>query len=136
MCRMGLSRGLSARVMNCLSSVTHSFRVNGQLTEKKAPSRGLRQGDPISPYLFLLCGDVFFFMLRRAAQDGRTHGARICRDAPRVRHLFLADDSLLFAPEQISQSAPSLLILPANTNELRVIKFIILNRELLLKAVK
>ncbi|XP_055962333.1 uncharacterized protein LOC126687828 [Mercurialis annua] len=59
--------------------------------------RGLRQGDPISPYLFLLCTEGFSALLRKGAAEGRLTGSSVCRGGPRINHLFFADDSILFA---------------------------------------
>lgn len=60
------------------------------------PSRGLRQGDPLSPYLFLLCAEGFTALLAKSEKEGRLNGVGICRSAPRVSHLLFVDDSLLF----------------------------------------
>lgn len=67
------------------------------------PSRGLRQGDPMSPYLFLICADVFSNMLSKAAIENYIHGAWICKGAPRISHLFFADDSILFARANLQE---------------------------------
>lgn len=60
------------------------------------PKRGLRQGDPLSPYLFLLCVEGLSNILDRAINSGDLHGYRIAPSAPSVSHLLFADDSFLF----------------------------------------
>ena len=56
---------------------------------KGSPIRNLRQRDPISLYLFLLCAKVFSYLLPKVAKDGKIHGILVCRNAPHVNHLFL-----------------------------------------------
>jgi hypothetical protein len=63
-------------------------------TETFCPTRGLRQGDLLSPYLFLMVTVGLSSLLRGAESRGELQGVRICRDAPVVSHLF-ADDSLI-----------------------------------------
>jgi hypothetical protein len=59
------------------------------------PGRGLRQGDPISPYLFLICGEAFSSMLNQADQNGSLEGVKICPGKPSFNHLLFVDDSLI-----------------------------------------
>jgi hypothetical protein len=58
-------------------------------------TRGLRQGDPISPYLFLICGEAFSCLLNAADVDGRLKGIKVAPNAPSFNHLLFADDSLI-----------------------------------------
>lgn len=95
--KMGFLASWVDRVMICISSVSYSFLVNGQPTEAISPQRGLRQGDPLSPYLFLLCAEVFGSLIKRAHEGGMLHGISISRQAPIVSHLFFADDSAIFS---------------------------------------
>ena len=82
-------------VMKCCSTVKYKFKINGALTDEVIPERGLRQGDPISPYLFLICAEAFSSMLNKVDQEGRLEGIKICQQAPSFNHLLFADDSLI-----------------------------------------
>ncbi|XP_062020835.1 uncharacterized protein LOC133737251 [Rosa rugosa] len=82
--------------MRCISTVTYSFIVNGEPRGRIVPSCGLRQGDSISPYLFLLCAEVLSRCILLAEQRDLLHGVEICVGAPSISHLFFADDSFIF----------------------------------------
>ena len=84
------------RVMSCITTPSFSILVNGRPYGNIIPSRGIRQGDPLSPYLFLLCAKGFTSLLAKAEVDGSIKGVSICRRAPRISNLLFADDSLLF----------------------------------------
>ena len=60
------------------------------------PSRGLIQGDPLSPYLFLLCANGFSSFVNDVARNNMLSGVSIFRGCPMVTHIFFTDDSLLF----------------------------------------
>jgi hypothetical protein len=55
----------------------------------------LHQGDPISPYLFLICAEAFSCLLNAAEERGQIVGVRVSQEAPSINHLLFADDSLL-----------------------------------------
>ncbi|XP_058784773.1 uncharacterized protein LOC131659623 [Vicia villosa] len=94
---MGFPASMVNLIQRCISIVSYKVLVNGQPSRSFVPERGLRQGDPLSPYLFILCADVFSGLLKQDAARKNIHGIEISRQAPMISHLLFADDSLLFA---------------------------------------
>ena len=82
--------------MRCVSTPSFSIRINGKAYGNVIPSRGLRQGDSLSPYLFLIWAEGFTSLLDKAELDGKLHGVVVCKNAPRITNLLFADDSLIF----------------------------------------
>lgn len=82
--------------MAMVITVLYSFIINGCLRGYLHSSHGLRQGDPISHYLFLLCAECLSALLAKSEMDDLLTGISICPGAPTVNHLFFADNSLLF----------------------------------------
>lgn len=70
--------------------------MNGSALGPVTPSRGLRQGCPLSPYLFILCAQGLSLLVEKAVGRGDIHGIEICRGAPGVASLLFADDSFFF----------------------------------------
>ena len=60
-----------------------------------SPTRGLRQGDPLSPFLFLFVADALSALISKSVADGDLRGVSICRGAPVISHLLFADDTML-----------------------------------------
>jgi len=80
----------------CVESVDYSVLVNGTQVDPIIPGRGLRQGDPLSPYLFIICAEGLSSLIRDAETRGVLTGTKVCRQAPSVSHLLFADDCFLF----------------------------------------
>jgi hypothetical protein len=93
--KLGFHPNWVSLLMKCVRSVTYRIKVNGELTDVINPQRGLRQGDPLSPYLFLIVAEGFSSLLHTVEQQGLIEGIKICPNAPSVSHLLFADDSLL-----------------------------------------
>ena len=64
--KMGFSEKWTKLIMECVRTVIYSIMVNGQAVGRIKPSRGIRQGNPLSPYLFLLCAEALSSMLSKA----------------------------------------------------------------------
>jgi hypothetical protein len=94
--RMGFVEQWIRLIMTCVRSVSYSVLINGAPYGKILPTRGLRQGDPLSPYLFLLVAEGLSSLLTKAELDGRLTGVPIAFGGTRLSHLLFADDSLLF----------------------------------------
>jgi hypothetical protein len=93
--QLGFHQNLVNVVMQLVTTVTYRVKVNGELTEEIFPGRGLRQGNPLSPYLFLICAKAFSCRLNVVEARGDIKGVRVCPEAPSINHLLFADDSLL-----------------------------------------
>lgn len=98
-------------IMSCVESVSYSFLVNGSPMGSVTPSRGIRQGDPLSPYLFILCTEVLSSLCEKAQIDGSLPGIRVARGCPSVNHLLFADDTMFFCRSSSSSVAALLKIL-------------------------
>ncbi|XP_062086353.1 uncharacterized protein LOC133792461 [Humulus lupulus] len=96
MARLGFSPHWIHLVMQCLYSIRYMVVAGDKELGPIIPSRGLRQGDPISPYLFLLCSEGLLKLITHFGNRGWLHGCRVARGAPVVSHLFFADDSYLY----------------------------------------
>ena len=100
--KLGFCEKWVSLVLDCISTVSYSILVNSEPKGDIRPSRGLRQGDPLSPYLFLLCSEGLNRMLQKAATDDDIRGFSLCKRGPKISHLLFADDSLLFCRVSLS----------------------------------
>ena len=106
-------------MLMCNSTVSYSMLINGEAKGNIVPSRGLRQGDPISPYLFLLCAEGLSAMLRKEEEHGNIRGISVCKGAPQISHLFFADDSIVFWRANVDEGRRILKVLEDYEGESR-----------------
>ena len=101
--KMGFCPVWVSRVMTCISSVTYKVLFNGQPKGSIFPERVLRQGDPLSPYLFILCTEALISNIRKEEREKRLTGLKISRGRPAVSHLLFAGDSLFFCKANVAE---------------------------------
>uniref|UniRef100_A0A8R7QU16 Reverse transcriptase domain-containing protein n=1 Tax=Triticum urartu TaxID=4572 RepID=A0A8R7QU16_TRIUA len=92
-------------IMKCVRTVRYQIKVNGTLTEQFIPTRSLRQGDTLSPYLFVIYAEGLSALLHEAEEQGRISGVKICQNASSVSHLLFADDSVIFLKAKQEEAA-------------------------------
>ncbi|KAL9687126.1 hypothetical protein QQ045_031524 [Rhodiola kirilowii] len=99
--RMGFPASWIKKVMFCVKSVTYRIKVNDVVSDSFKPERGIRQGDPLSPYLFVLCSEWFARCLDMKQQNGEIQGIKVSRSAPLISHLMFEDDCILFVKAKV-----------------------------------
>ncbi|XP_070026098.1 secreted RxLR effector protein 78-like [Nicotiana sylvestris] len=88
---------LTTLIMSCLTTTSISILDNGTHTEYFKSSRGIRQGDPMSPYLFIICMERLSKDIDSAVTDKDWCPISIIRGRPRISHLFFVDDLTMFS---------------------------------------
>lgn len=94
--RLGFHRRLISLIIQCISSVTYSFFSNGLPRGKVVPSRRIRQGDPLPPYIFIMCSEVLYGLCNIVQEEELIQGVKVARGCPRINHLLFADDTIFF----------------------------------------
>ena len=82
--------------MECVSLVQYTLLINGNLTNSFKPFQGLRQEDPLSTYVFLMCANILSISLSQAKNLKKIKGIKVGRNGLSFSHLLFVDDSLLF----------------------------------------
>lgn len=89
-------------VKNCLSSSSISVLVNGSPTEEFAMERGLRQGDPLAPFLFIIVAEGLSGLMKQAVAYGKFTPFKFCGDnGPEVSMLQFADDTIIMGKASV-----------------------------------
>ncbi|KAL0356381.1 UNVERIFIED_CONTAM: LINE-1 retrotransposable element O protein [Sesamum radiatum] len=101
--RLGFESGFVRLIMLLVTSVSYSLTLNGTYFGYFKPKQGIRQGDPLSPYLFIFCAEAFSSLIQAAERRRKLQGVRINPSAPSISHLLFADDTLLFCQAMESQ---------------------------------
>ncbi|KAA3453051.1 Retrovirus-related Pol polyprotein LINE-1 [Gossypium australe] len=100
----GIPLFLCNMIMSAISSSTMQVLWNRVPTQKFKPNRGIRQGCPLSPYLFVLCMEWLGHSIHSGIEVGTWDPIRLSRSGPPISHLFFADDLVIFCKAQIDQA--------------------------------
>ena len=83
-------------IMRCVTTISYAININGWPKGHIIPTRVIRQGDLLSPYLFLLCVEGLSALIKSSVDSGFLEGIAVCRGGPKLSHLFFANGSLIF----------------------------------------
>ena len=93
---MGFCSRWIGLIMECIRTISYSILVNGEPKGLINPTRGIRQGDPLSPFLFLLCTKGLHNLITKAVRAKEINSFSLCKRSLKLTHLFSPDDNLLF----------------------------------------
>ncbi|XP_021605634.1 uncharacterized protein LOC110610068 [Manihot esculenta] len=93
-----------SNIMNCIRTSSMSVLWNGEKLESFKSTRGVRQGDPMSSYLFVMCIEQLSRMFKQLVRQCRWKSIPISSNGPMISHLMFADDMVLFAEASVEQS--------------------------------
>lgn len=96
MSNMGFDSKWILWIKELFQSSRISVLINGSPSDEFSPTRGLRQGDPLSPLLFNLVGETLTILLQKAVKENLIHGIKLSNSASPITHLQYADDVILF----------------------------------------
>jgi hypothetical protein len=102
--QLGFQEDFVNLLMMCVRSVKYKIRFNNQETSSFTPSRGLRQGYPLSPYMFLICAEGLSSLLAHREEVRGMEGVRVNINAPSVSHLLFVDDSLILMKANLTNA--------------------------------
>ncbi|KAF3778597.1 LINE-1 retrotransposable element ORF2 protein [Nymphaea thermarum] len=89
-------------VMKCVTSVSYEMVINGRLGDRFTASKGLRQGDPMSPYLFILVMEIFNRRIQVQVRNKTIHIPKIRNVSHETEAVMYADDVLMVSKASIS----------------------------------
>ncbi|CAL8176297.1 unnamed protein product [Prunus armeniaca] len=104
LCEIGIGGRILELIMHCISFVHYKAILNGELTIDFSPKCGIRQGDPFSPYIFVLCTEKISHIIQQKVLDQSWKTVQICQGEPFISHLFFADDLVFFGRASIKQA--------------------------------
>ena len=94
--KLGFHASWVSLLMNCISSVNNNIVSSRYTLGPIIPSRGIRQGDLLSPYLLIIYAESLSLLVKKYESAGLIHGCKVARSAPCISHIFFVDDMMFF----------------------------------------
>ena len=88
LCSLGFQNATVELILSCISFTSISLLFNGEQLEEFEPSRGLRQGDPIFPYIFILCMELVSSLINKKCEDGDWDKVKASRNGLGFSYMF------------------------------------------------
>ena len=101
--KMGFQDRWVKLMMLCITTPSYSIQINGEPHGDISPTKGLPQGDPLSPYVFLMCTEGLHGLIRKTATKGDIRGVSLCQNGPKLTHLLFVNDNLIFCSAKESE---------------------------------
>lgn len=101
---MGFSKKVFNFMYECISTILFSLLINGSSLGNLYPQQGLRQGDTLSLYPFLIVSKYLSQFISKAKRSTQVHRIYVVQGALPIYYLMYAYDIVLFRKENISES--------------------------------
>lgn len=102
--KMGFALKWIELILKCVTSISYSISINGVRGDFFLLKRGLRESDPLSLFLFLVCSEGLSALMHLAIREGQIVGTKASKNGPLISHLLFAYDCILFGKVTVDEA--------------------------------
>lgn len=88
-------------IIKCVSTTSYLVNLNGMMSAPSHPSRGLREGDLLNPFLFLVRSERFSFLMHLVLRESILCGVKASHSGPQISHYFLSMISFFLEKQRV-----------------------------------